>query len=93
MQETFIVWRDNERIEIDNPDNMAENLERFNTCSHRTPEEIDIPIQTCCSTVLKKGYKCLQLNIPFLSPSVCISCVQYRKKGSQGSQESQETPG
>ena len=88
MQETFIVWRGTERIVVDNPDNLRENKERFDSCVHRTPEEIEIPIQTCCSTVFKKGHKCLKLNIQFLSPSVCFSCADYQSRQTEKSEDS-----
>ncbi len=59
---------------------LAENQDNFNSCIHRSAEEISTPRKTCCNIVIDKGYRCFSLNIYPLTPSSCIGCKNYSPK-------------
>ena len=53
---------------------------KFNTCKHRSLEEIIEVKKTCCSSMTIKGYKCLLLQVFPLSPKHCEKCTKYEIK-------------
>ena len=55
--------------------------EKFNTCEHKSPEEVSIVKKSCCSSWEQRGYKCNLLNLFPLNPGICTACTYYKKKG------------
>lgn len=80
MNEQFHIWKGNVKIDVANGAQMGENVDKFQTCQHRSPEEQDIRVKTCCSSIKRRGFVCLKRQIDFLSPSVCGPCHLYEPK-------------
>jgi hypothetical protein len=55
--------------------------EKFNTCEHRSTEEVSVVKKNCCSSWEEKGYKCNLLNLFSLNPGICALCTYYKEKG------------
>ncbi|MEK6883124.1 MAG: hypothetical protein AABY22_26095 [Nanoarchaeota archaeon] len=53
---------------------------KFNTCKHRSLEEIIEVKKTCCSSMTIKGYKCLLLQHFPLNSMICKECQKFEIK-------------
>jgi hypothetical protein len=58
-----------------------EAIERFNTCIHRSAENVKDYKKTCCKTVeIDYGIVCHKRNIKRVSYQSCADCGFYEKK-------------
>jgi len=63
------------------PDNEEVDAEKFLTCLHRLPEEVEyIAKETCCNRRKVKGFICFKLKINGLYPFHCLRCGAYERK-------------
>lgn len=56
---------------------------KFDTCKHRSTEEISRTIQRCScqgGNYEVKGFFCHKKNILKLEPEICINCDEYEPK-------------
>ena len=67
-------------IEGGSLDVVDDTVDKFNTCTYRTTEEISIVRKSCCKTWEDKGYKCNLLDIFPLEANVCKACTSYKSK-------------
>lgn len=57
------------------------NPDKFNTCMHRSENEIEESKRMCCGQrSLLKGFRCFELKIFPLSQNMCVNCAQYQAK-------------
>ena len=56
---------------------------KFDTCKHRSEQEISKTIQRCScqgGNYEVKGYFCYKKNILKVEPEICIHCNEYESK-------------
>jgi hypothetical protein len=83
MEESYTVWVGDKVITSASAPKQSEAasyMEMFETCVHRTIEEVDIVIKTCCSSYTQRGFRCEKRDINFLGPTVCRDCPVYKKR-------------
>lgn len=57
------------------------NLDKFNTCIHRSEHEMEEMRRLCCGQRnIARGYKCFELKIFPLDAGLCVNCAKYSAK-------------
>ena len=84
MSEEYTVWSGDTIIhqskEVPKLGTILDNKDRpFYNCVHRTKEQVDIMVRTCCNSYLQKGYRCIKRDIDFLGPTICDRCPSYER--------------
>jgi hypothetical protein len=55
-------------------------LDKFNTCIHRTPEQVSEMRRNCCQHYTINGYRCNRFGYFPLNEGVCTNCAGYENK-------------
>jgi hypothetical protein len=61
----------------------SETSNKFDTCRHRSPQEITKMIKRCScqgGNYAEKGFLCLKRSIFKVEPNFCQACDQYESK-------------
>lgn len=59
------------------------DLERFNTCKHRSEAIEAYTIKTCCQQRQERGWVCHKIPVYGLTPNHCRDCPVYERKDNE----------
>lgn len=79
MSDGFVHWIGD--VKITKLGAAPTDTNKFETCRHRSDQEIEEMKLACCGQRnLKRGYKCYELRIFPLSPGLCLNCPKHSPK-------------